>query len=123
MSSSFWGGITGGRLLAVPLAVRFSTDSLMKANLVGCLLSSAALLVAGQVSVLMYFAAPCGYHACTLVCFMKVTRAIIFFPLSSLLGFVIGHVSPCYFDRRVPQMCTLQEESLDRNGYRTLSES
>lgn len=50
LASSFWGGITGGRLLAVPLAVRFSTDSLMKANLVGCLLSSAALLVAGQES-------------------------------------------------------------------------
>lgn len=50
LGSLFWGGITVGRLLAIPLAVRFSTDTLLKANLVGCLLSSAALLAVGRVS-------------------------------------------------------------------------
>ena len=39
-----------GRLLAVPLAVRFSTEFLVRANLLGSLLSSILLLIAGKVS-------------------------------------------------------------------------
>lgn len=48
--SLFWGGITVGRLLAVPLAVRFSASFLLRANLLGALLSSVLLLMAGRVS-------------------------------------------------------------------------
>ncbi|CAN0426269.1 unnamed protein product [Pylaiella littoralis] len=48
MASLFWGGITAGRLLAIPLAVRFSPDLLMKVNLVGGLLSSALLWLIGR---------------------------------------------------------------------------
>lgn len=49
-SSFFWGGITAGRLLAIPLAVRFSADLLVRVNLVGGLLSSALLWFFGRVS-------------------------------------------------------------------------
>ena len=41
-----------GRLLAVPLAVRFSNAFLIRANLLGGLLSSLLLLLAGRVSVM-----------------------------------------------------------------------
>lgn len=53
-----------GRLLAVPLAVRFSTSFLVRANLLGCLLSSVLLLLAGRVSarriVLARYCSLCG---------------------------------------------------------------
>eukprot|EP00904_Undaria_pinnatifida_P013994 jgi/Undpi1/9725/HiC_scaffold_27.g12181.m1 len=48
MASLFWGGITVGRFLAVPLAIRFSTAFLVRANLLGGLLSSVLLLLAGR---------------------------------------------------------------------------
>lgn len=49
-ASLFWSGITVGRFLAVPLAIRFSTAFLVRANLLGGLLSSVLLLLAGRVS-------------------------------------------------------------------------
>lgn len=49
-ASVFWGGITVGRLLAVPLAVRFSADLLVRVNLVGSFLSSVLLWLLGRVS-------------------------------------------------------------------------
>ena len=39
-----------GRLLAVPLAARLSPSFLLRANLLGALLSSVLLVVAGRVS-------------------------------------------------------------------------
>ncbi|CAN0078886.1 unnamed protein product [Scytosiphon promiscuus] len=48
MASLFWGGITVGRLLAIPLSVRFSVDFLVKVNLGGSLLSSAVLWSIGR---------------------------------------------------------------------------
>ncbi|CAM9286191.1 unnamed protein product, partial [Choristocarpus tenellus] len=50
MASLFWGGITVGRLLAVPLAVRYSPTCLLKLNLVGCLVAAAVLSGLGQVN-------------------------------------------------------------------------
>ncbi|CAN0428960.1 unnamed protein product [Ectocarpus sp. 13 AM-2016] len=49
-SSVFWGGITLGRLLAIPLAVPFSAGVLLTVNLVGGLLSSTLLWFTGRVS-------------------------------------------------------------------------
>ncbi|CAN0362757.1 unnamed protein product, partial [Ectocarpus sp. 8 AP-2014] len=49
-SSVFWGGITLGRLLAIPLAVQFSAGVLLTVNLVGGLLSSTLLWFIGRVS-------------------------------------------------------------------------
>ena len=39
LASAFWGSLTLGRLLSIPLAVRFSLRSLLSADLVGCLAS------------------------------------------------------------------------------------
>eukprot|EP00752_Nemacystus_decipiens_P016764 g15002.t1 len=52
MASIFWGGITAGRLLAVPLAVRFPADLLVRVNLVGGLLSSVLLWLLGREGIL-----------------------------------------------------------------------
>lgn len=48
--SLFWGGLTIGRFLAIPLAICFSTASLLWVNLLGGLASSSLLLMAGKVS-------------------------------------------------------------------------
>ncbi|CAM9295326.1 unnamed protein product [Ectocarpus sp. 8 AP-2014] len=48
MASVFWGGITLGRLLAIPLAVQFSAGFLLTVNLVGGLLSSTLLWFIGR---------------------------------------------------------------------------
>jgi fucose permease len=39
LNSAFWGALTLGRLLSIPLAVRFSLRSILTADLVGCLIS------------------------------------------------------------------------------------
>ncbi len=43
--SAFWGALTLGRLLAVPLAARYRPRSLLLADLVGCLVSVSVLLL------------------------------------------------------------------------------
>jgi FHS family Na+ dependent glucose MFS transporter 1 len=43
--SAFWGALTVGRLLAVPLAARYRPRSLLLADLAGCLASVAVLLL------------------------------------------------------------------------------
>ncbi|CAM9966072.1 unnamed protein product [Ectocarpus sp. 4 AP-2014] len=48
MASVFWGGITLGRLLAIPLAIPFSAGVLLTVNLVGGLLSSTLLWFIGR---------------------------------------------------------------------------
>ncbi|CAM9487948.1 unnamed protein product [Ectocarpus sp. 12 AP-2014] len=52
MASVFWGGITLGRLLAIPLAVPFSAGVLLTVNLGGGLLSSTLLWFIGRDGVL-----------------------------------------------------------------------
>lgn len=39
LTSAFWGALTLGRLLSIPLAVRFKARTLLLADLVGCLIS------------------------------------------------------------------------------------
>lgn len=39
LTSAFWGALTLGRLLSIPLAVRFKPQTLLLADLVGCLIS------------------------------------------------------------------------------------
>ncbi|MGQ0600175.1 MAG: MFS transporter [Anaerolineales bacterium] len=39
LTSAFWGALTAGRLLAIPLAARFRPRTLIAANVIGCLLS------------------------------------------------------------------------------------
>jgi FHS family Na+ dependent glucose MFS transporter 1 len=45
LTSAFWGALTLGRLLSVPLAARVRPGRLLLADLVGCLLSVGALLL------------------------------------------------------------------------------
>ena len=45
MVSAFWGALTAGRLLAVPLAARYRPRSLLFADLAGCLVSVGILLL------------------------------------------------------------------------------
>jgi FHS family Na+ dependent glucose MFS transporter 1 len=50
LTSAFWGALTVGRLLAIPLATRFRPRSILFADLTGCLLS-VGILLAGSGSV------------------------------------------------------------------------
>ncbi|MBI3652299.1 MAG: MFS transporter [Acidobacteria bacterium] len=45
LTSAFWGSLTIGRLLAIPLAARFKPRNLLIGNLLGCLLSLAIILL------------------------------------------------------------------------------
>jgi FHS family Na+ dependent glucose MFS transporter 1 len=45
LTSAFWGALTLGRLLTIPIAVRFSPRSILLADLVGCLLSVGVILL------------------------------------------------------------------------------
>lgn len=45
VNSAFWGALTAGRLLAIPLATRFKPRLILFANLAGALLSIALILV------------------------------------------------------------------------------
>lgn len=45
LTSTFWGALTLGRLLAIPLAARFQPRSMLLADLLGCLLSLAIIIL------------------------------------------------------------------------------
>jgi fucose permease len=47
LTSAFWGALTAGRLLAIPVAARFRPRSILFADLAGCL-ASVGLLLAGS---------------------------------------------------------------------------
>jgi FHS family Na+ dependent glucose MFS transporter 1 len=45
LTSAFWGALTAGRLLGIPLAARFSPGAILTADLAGCLASVGTLLL------------------------------------------------------------------------------
>jgi FHS family Na+ dependent glucose MFS transporter 1 len=45
LASAFWGALTAGRLLAIPVAARFRPRSTLLVDLLGCLLSVAVILL------------------------------------------------------------------------------
>jgi FHS family Na+ dependent glucose MFS transporter 1 len=59
LTSAFWGALTVGRLLAVPIALRFPPQAVLLADCVGCLASLAILLLGSQ-SLPATFAGTCG---------------------------------------------------------------
>jgi fucose permease len=59
LTSTFWGALTVGRLLAVPLAIRFPSRSILLTDCLGCLASLAILLLGAQ-SVTATFVGTCG---------------------------------------------------------------
>jgi FHS family Na+ dependent glucose MFS transporter 1 len=59
LTSTFWGALTLGRLLAVPLAIRFSSRSLLLADCLGCL-ASLTILLLGPQSLAVTFVGTCG---------------------------------------------------------------
>ncbi|MCA1554687.1 MAG: MFS transporter, partial [Chloroflexi bacterium] len=48
LTSTFWGALTLGRLLSIPLAARFSPRSILLVDLLGCLLSVIIVLLSAQ---------------------------------------------------------------------------
>jgi MFS transporter, FHS family, Na+ dependent glucose transporter 1 len=63
LTSAFWGGLTIGRLLSIPLAVRCPPRSLLLADCLGCLASLAVMLLAPH-SVAAAFLGTCGAGLC-----------------------------------------------------------
>ncbi|RPI11594.1 MAG: MFS transporter [Zetaproteobacteria bacterium] len=59
LTSTFWGALTLGRLVAVPLAVRFPAHTILLADCLGCL-TSLAILLLGSHSLSATFAGTCG---------------------------------------------------------------
>jgi fucose permease len=45
LTSAFWGALTLGRLLAIPIAARFRPSTMLLANLVGCVVSLGVILL------------------------------------------------------------------------------
>lgn len=45
LTSAFWGALTVGRLLGIPLAARFKPESLLLSDLLGCLVSVGIILI------------------------------------------------------------------------------
>lgn len=45
LTSAFWGSLTAGRLLAISLAARFKPRVILLSNLIGCMMSVAAILI------------------------------------------------------------------------------
>ncbi len=45
LTSAFWGALTVGRLMAIPIAVRFRPRTMVFADLLGCLVSAAIILL------------------------------------------------------------------------------
>jgi FHS family Na+ dependent glucose MFS transporter 1 len=45
MASAFWGALTLGRLLSIPIALRFKPKTILVSDLLGCLLSVVILLI------------------------------------------------------------------------------
>ncbi len=48
LTSVFWGSLTAGRLLSIPLATRFRNRTIIFADLIGCLISVGIILVWSQ---------------------------------------------------------------------------
>jgi MFS transporter, FHS family, Na+ dependent glucose transporter 1 len=48
LTSAFWGSLTAGRLIAIPLATRFKPHVILVSNLLGCVMSVAAILIWSQ---------------------------------------------------------------------------
>lgn len=59
LTSAFWGSLTAGRLLAIPLAVRFSSRSVLLGDLIGCL-ASLGILMLGPTSLEATWVGICG---------------------------------------------------------------
>jgi MFS transporter, FHS family, Na+ dependent glucose transporter 1 len=59
MTSTFWGAVTAGRLLAIPLAIRFPPRSVLLADFVGCL-ASLGVLMLGSHSLAATWVGTCG---------------------------------------------------------------
>lgn len=59
LTSAFWGSLTIGRLLAVPLAIRFPPHAVLLADCIGCLISIVVLLL-GSHSLWATFVGTCG---------------------------------------------------------------
>lgn len=57
LTSAFWGALTLGRLLSIPLAVRTTPRTLLLSNLLGCLLSLAVLFLWPQSLVALWVGA------------------------------------------------------------------
>ncbi len=45
LTSAFWGALMAGRLVSIPLAVRFSPNAILLADLLGCLAAMSVILV------------------------------------------------------------------------------
>jgi FHS family Na+ dependent glucose MFS transporter 1 len=59
LTSAFWGALTVGRLLAVPIALRFPPHAILLADCLGCL-GSLSILLLGSHSLLATFIGTCG---------------------------------------------------------------
>lgn len=59
LTSTFWGALTVGRLLAVPLAIRFPPRTVLLADCLGCL-ASLGLVLLGSRSLVATFVGTCG---------------------------------------------------------------
>jgi FHS family Na+ dependent glucose MFS transporter 1 len=59
LTSTFWGALTVGRLLAVPLAIRFPPRTVLLADCLGCL-ASLGLILLGSRSLVATFVGTCG---------------------------------------------------------------
>jgi len=63
LTSAFWGTLTVGRLLAIPLAIRFPPRTMLLADCIGCLASLAVLILIPQ-SLAAAFLGTCGVGLC-----------------------------------------------------------
>jgi FHS family Na+ dependent glucose MFS transporter 1 len=59
LTSAFWGALTMGRLLGVPLAIRFPPHTVLLADCIGCL-TSLGILLLGSGSLWVTFVGTCG---------------------------------------------------------------
>ncbi len=57
LTSAFWGGLTAGRLLAIPLTARFRPRTILTIDLLGCLLSLGVVLGWAGSTALLWVAA------------------------------------------------------------------
>jgi FHS family Na+ dependent glucose MFS transporter 1 len=63
LTSAFWGGLTLGRLVAIPLAARFPPRTLLLADCIGCLVSLVVLVLSPH-SLVAAFLGTCGAGLC-----------------------------------------------------------
>jgi FHS family Na+ dependent glucose MFS transporter 1 len=56
MTSVFWGALTLGRLVSIPLALRFSPSKLLIANMAGCLVGLSLAIVGGGSTTITWLA-------------------------------------------------------------------